>query len=49
MEQLASHRILELFHEFRDQPFVFVEPGGNAGDSLIYRGAEKLARAAGIS
>jgi len=49
LEQLASHRILELFHEFRDQPFVFVEPGGNAGDSLIYRGAEKLARAAGIS
>ena len=49
LEQLASHRILELFQELRDRPFLFVEPGGNAGDSLIYRGAEKLARAAGIS
>jgi exopolysaccharide biosynthesis predicted pyruvyltransferase EpsI len=49
LEQLASRRTFELFRHFRDRPFVLVEPGGNPGDSLIYRGAEKLARAAGLS
>jgi hypothetical protein len=49
LEQLASRRVFDLFRELRERPFVLVEPGGNHGDSLIYRGAEKLARAAGVS
>lgn len=45
---VAPRAILELFREHSDRPFVFIEPGGNFGDLLIYRGAEKLARLAGV-
>ncbi|MBI4597128.1 MAG: polysaccharide pyruvyl transferase family protein [Candidatus Omnitrophica bacterium] len=33
----------EVWFEYAKRPFVFVRPGGNFGDYLIYRGAEKLA------
>ncbi len=33
---------------FKDKQFIFVEPGGNNGDSLIYKGALNLAKKAGI-
>lgn len=38
-----------VFAQYRDQEFLFVEPGGNWGDDLIYRGAERLARKVGIT
>lgn len=38
----------DLFVEYRDSPWVFVRPGGNWGDYLIYAGAEKLAASLGI-
>jgi exopolysaccharide biosynthesis predicted pyruvyltransferase EpsI len=46
---IASQKVFALFQHYRDRPFVFVESGGNFGDFLIYRGAEKLARLAGIN
>lgn len=36
------------FESYGSRKFVFVEPGGNHGDYLIYRGAEKIAREVGI-
>ncbi|MDR3637809.1 MAG: polysaccharide pyruvyl transferase family protein [Isosphaeraceae bacterium] len=45
---VTSSKVLDVFREFRDRPFVFVEPGGNFGDQLIYRGAEKLAAGVGL-
>jgi hypothetical protein len=36
------------FESYESRKFVFVEPGGNHGDYLIYRGAEKIAREVGI-
>lgn len=44
----ASRQVLRLFQEYRTREFLFVEPGGNFGDYLIYEGARKLARLAGI-
>ena len=38
----------DVFEQFRDRRFIFVEPGGNHGDYLIYAGAEKLANEVGI-
>lgn len=32
-----------VFKRYADQPFLFVRPGGNWGDELIYWGAKKLA------
>lgn len=43
---VASTETLRIFREYRSREFIFVEPGGNFGDLLIYRGAEKLARLA---
>lgn len=40
--------LFSTFREFKSRKHIFVEPGGNHGDYLIYRGAEKLAREAGI-
>lgn len=34
----------KLFHENRHSEFIFVQPGGNHGDYLIYFGLEQLAR-----
>jgi exopolysaccharide biosynthesis predicted pyruvyltransferase EpsI len=45
---VASRELWHLFRLYQDRPFVFVRPGGNAGDELIYLGAEKLAKLAGI-
>lgn len=39
----------ELFISLADRPFVFVRPGGNWGDHLIYFGAEHLAAQLGVS
>lgn len=38
-----------LFGMLSKRPFVFVRPGGNAGDHLIWYGAEILARRVGVS
>lgn len=43
-----SDRLLTLFLEYNRSPFLFVEPGGNYGDSLIYKGAYKLAESADL-
>ena len=40
--------LLSVFEKYDGKQFVLVEPGGNHGDYLIYYGAEKLAREAGI-
>lgn len=44
----APIRLQEVFDRYSARPFVFVVPGGNYGDHLIWRGAEKLARACGL-
>lgn len=40
---IASPLLLQTFERFRNRKFIFVRPGGNSGDYLIYKGAEKLA------
>jgi len=45
---VASKKLLEVFLRYKERKFVFIRPGGNFGDYLIYRGAEKLGRDAGI-
>jgi exopolysaccharide biosynthesis predicted pyruvyltransferase EpsI len=34
---------LSLLKSLNSKPFIFIEPGGNSGDHLIYKGAYKLA------
>lgn len=46
---IVSTRLFELFREHRSRPFLVVRPTGNAGDSLIWMGAEKLLRIAGVT
>lgn len=46
---IVSTETFRLFKEYKLREFIFVEPGGNFGDLLIYKGAEKLARLAGLS
>lgn len=46
---IQSRALFDLFDQYAARPFVFVRPGGNAGDELIYFGAEKLARNAGLT
>ena len=41
--KVVSNKLFNLFKRFKDHKFVFVEPGGNYGDYLIYKGAYKLA------
>lgn len=36
-------KLRDVFNEYRDRKFIFIRPGGNIGDHLIYAGAEKLA------
>lgn len=38
----------QIFERNRDRPWLFVRPGGNWGDFLIYAGAEKMADALGL-
>ncbi len=45
---VVSRNIFSLYQKYRSSQFIFVEPGGNFGDELIYKGARKLARLAGI-
>ncbi len=45
---IASEKIFNLFIKYKSKQFIFVEPGGNYGDYLIYKGAEKLANLAEI-
>lgn len=40
--------LADVLQRFRDRPFLFVEPGGNWGDDLIYLGATTLARRLGL-
>ncbi|MGH7403135.1 MAG: polysaccharide pyruvyl transferase family protein [Candidatus Rokuibacteriota bacterium] len=44
----ASPQLFRLFEAYRSTPFLFVESGGNFGDELIWLGAYKLARVAGL-
>jgi len=41
--KIVSNKLLNLFKQFKDRKFLFIEPGGNFGDTLIYLGAHKLA------
>src|SRR5882762_5382201 len=43
-----STKLADLFSANRDRAWHFVSPGGNWGDSLIYAGAESLARSVGL-
>jgi exopolysaccharide biosynthesis predicted pyruvyltransferase EpsI len=43
-----SPQLFRLFEAYRSAPFLFVESGGNFGDELIWLGAYKLARLAGL-
>lgn len=45
---IVSQHIFKLFQEHRATPFIFVEPWGNFGDQLLWMGAEKLAKLAGV-
>ncbi|MFA5038103.1 MAG: polysaccharide pyruvyl transferase family protein [Candidatus Omnitrophota bacterium] len=46
--RVVSEKLFSLFKRYRPNKFVFVKPGGNYGDELIYKGAEKLALLAGL-
>ena len=46
---IASQHVYALFQEYRSRPFILVEPLGNYGDQLIWKGAQKLARLAGLN
>jgi len=43
-----SLTLRQIFERHRERPWLFVRPGGNWGDYLIYAGAEKMADAAGL-
>jgi len=49
MESITSKEVFKIFQQYKDRKFIFVEPGGNQGDYLIYKGAEKVARIADIN
>jgi len=42
-------KLLEVFRKYSNNNFIFVKSGGNYGDFLIWKGAEKLAEQANIS
>lgn len=42
-KNIVSKELYHLFDKLKSRRFVFVKPGGNWGDDLIYRGAEKIA------
>jgi len=43
-KEIVSRELFALFQKYSDKKFVFIEPGGNWGDYLIYKGAYKLAQ-----
>ena len=45
---LTSESLSTVFNRYADRPFVFVRPGGNAGDHLIWHGGAKLGRMCGL-
>jgi len=45
---ILSRHLFTIFKKYSSREFIFVEPGGNFGDYLIYKGAQKLANLAGI-
>jgi len=45
----SHQKLLEVFRKYSNNNFIFVKPGGNYGDYLIWKGAEKLAEQANIS
>ena len=45
---MKPFQLKDVFDRYQGRPFVFVVPGGNYGDHLIWRGAEKLARSHGL-
>ena len=47
-QTIVSQEVFRLFQTYGSRRFVFVEPGGNEGDRLIYMGAERLARMANL-
>jgi len=47
--KIHSEKIASVFHQYADREFVFVEPGGNFGDRLIFKGAQKIAKQQKIS
>jgi len=47
-ENIVSTELFRIFKKYQSKQFVFVEPGGNWGDYLIYMGAYKLAKLCGI-
>ncbi len=44
-----QHPLAQLFQSLSERPFIFVRPGGNWGDHLIYFGAEQLATRLGLT
>lgn len=47
---MGDHENLEtVLERYHSHPFLFVEPGGNWGDYLIYRGAVRLAQKLGLN
>lgn len=48
LQNISSGALASLFLELKERPFVFVQPGGNAGDYLIYKGAEKVGKMCGL-
>jgi len=45
---VISTTLFDLFRQLSSHVFLFIEPGGNSGDSLIYKGAYKLAAQANL-
>jgi hypothetical protein len=47
-ELTSTLDLRQIFERNRERPWLFVRPGGNWGDYLIYAGAEKMAEATGL-
>jgi len=47
-QKVVSRTLFSLFTKYSAKPFILVSGEGNYGDHLIYRGAQKLAKNAGI-
>lgn len=45
----SHQKLLEVFRKYSSGKFIFVKPGGNFGDRLIWKGAEKLAEQMGLN
>ena len=45
---MKNQKLADIFHEYKNQTFKYIEPGGNVGDQLIWVGAKKLAEGLNI-